>query len=330
MARYSKKYKLGLDIGSSLIKVCLPRRPGRPEVLRIPTPEGTVSKGVLQDPEGISDHLRQWMRKNQLDHYYVVATLPASTLVLRHVQLPRMKPRDLAEAIEWEARRVLPFPLEEAQLDWVVQDTVVSEEGEMQNILLVAVRDTIVERYVQAIVGAGLKVAALDISPLALGRWLLKNAQGSSLIIDIGAESTQVHFFQDVKLMFSRSFSVGGAEATRAIATAANVSFAEAEEMKLRGKYREDWLDSWYRELGREVQRSLEYYRSNFSNNAEEPFERVILSGGAAMTRGVDTFIGEVTGVEPGFAEFYSKDRRPRRDKIMYNVALGAGMWGRK
>ncbi|MGI6365611.1 MAG: hypothetical protein ACOX2G_07700 [Bacillota bacterium] len=78
MPRYSKKYKLGLDIGSSLIKVCLPRRAGRLEVLRIPTPEGTVSKGVLQDPEGISDHLRQWISKNQLDHYYVVATLPAS------------------------------------------------------------------------------------------------------------------------------------------------------------------------------------------------------------------------------------------------------------
>ena len=60
---------------------------------------------------------------------------------------------------------MLPLPLEEAQLDWVVQDTVVSEEGEMQNILLVAVRDTIVERYVQAIVGAGLKVAARTFPP---------------------------------------------------------------------------------------------------------------------------------------------------------------------
>lgn len=330
MPKFSRKYKLGLDIGSSLIKVCLPRRAGRPEVLRIATPEGTVSKGVLQNPEGISDHLRQWIRKNQLDHYLVVATLPASTLVLRHIQLPRMKAKDLAEAIEWEARRVLPFSLEEAQLDWLVQDTIISEEGEMQEILLVAVRDSIVDSYVQAIKGAGLKVAALDISPMALGRWLLKNAQGSSLIMDIGAESTQVHFFHAVKLIFSRSFSVGGSEATRAISAASDSSFAKAEEMKLRGDYREEWLDSWYRELGRELQRSLEYYEGNFGSTAEESFQRVILSGGAAMTRGVDSSISQITRVKPGFAEFFSKDRRPRSDKIMYNVALGAGMWGQK
>ena len=126
--------------------------------------------------------------------------------------------------------------------------------------------------------------------------------------------------------MFSRSFRLA-APRPRAIATAANVSFAEAEEMKLRGKYREDWLDSWYRELGWEVQRSLEYYRSNFSNNAEEPFERVILSGGAAMTRGVDTFIGEVTGVEPGFAEFYSKDSSPPAGQN-HTMSPWAQEWG--
>jgi Tfp pilus assembly PilM family ATPase len=57
--------------------------------------------------------------------------------------------KDTAEAVEWEARRVLPFALEEAQMDWVSHNVTVTEEGEMQDILLVAVRDSIVERYAQ-------------------------------------------------------------------------------------------------------------------------------------------------------------------------------------
>lgn len=323
----AKKYKLGLDIGSAMTKVCLPSRKGRPLILGLSTPTGAVSKGVLQDGQGISDFLRQNFRQHQLDHHFVVATLPASTLVLRHIKLPRMKAKDTAEAIEWEARRVLPFALEEAQLDWIHQGTDISEEGETQNFLLVAVRDSIVHRYAQAIKEAGIKLVSLDIAPMALGRWLLKGAVGSSLVIDIGAESTQVHFYSETKLVFSRSLSIGGTEATGTIAAAAGRSAPEAETLKLRGEYREDWLISWRRELGREIQRSLEYYRTNYSEQAGDNFDRVLLSGGGAMTKGVETLIREVAGVEPGYAEYASKDAGHRPDKIIYNVALGAGMW---
>jgi len=295
--------------------------------MRLETPPGVVSKGVLQSSEGISDFLRQWIRKNQLDHHFVVATLPASTLVLRHIQLPRMKPKDTAEAIEWEARRVLPFALEEAQIDWVSHNVTVSDEGEMQEILLVAVRETIVERYAKAINDAGMKLQALDIAPMALGRWLLKSSQDTTLIIDMGAETTQVHFFNGEKLIFSRSISTGGTEATRAIAAVKGSNFQEAEIGKLRGDYREEWLDPWFRELGRELQRSLDYFRTNFSDNSDVKFSKVLLTGGASMTKGISSLIQDATGMEPGFAEFFSKERSPRHDKIMYNVALGAGMW---
>ena len=209
MSILGNKYKLGLDLGSSFIKVCLPRR-GKPVVLRVPTPEGAVSKGVLQNSEGISDYLRQWIKQNQFDAHQVVATLPASTLFLRHISLPKMKAKDTEEAVEWEARRVLPFPREEAQLGWLLQGTDTSAGAEMQEILLVAVRLAIVERYAQAIKDADLKLVALDIAPMALKRWLLKNAQGASLIIDLGAESTQMHFYTNTKLVFSRSLSLGG------------------------------------------------------------------------------------------------------------------------
>lgn len=327
MPFFSKKFKLGLDIGSSLIKVCLPRRNGRPMVLSLETPKGMVSKGVLLDAGDFGDSLRPWIKKHQLDYHSVVAALPANTLVLRHIQVPKLNNRETAEAIEWEARRVLPFAVEEAQIDWINQGTVHNDQEEMQNILLVAVRDTIVEKYAQAIKDAGLRLVALDIAPLALGRWLLKDASGSSLLIDIGAENTQVHFFVATRLIFSRSFTVGGAEATKAIAAVNDLPFDKAELKKLRGDYSEDSLDSWHRELGRELQRSLEFYQNNYSQEAAN-FNRVLLTGGATLTRGVDSLIRGITRVEPGYAEFSSRDRSPRHDKIMYNIALGAGMWG--
>lgn len=327
MPVFSNKFKLGLDIGSAFVKVCLPKRGGRPMVAQSISPEGSVSKGLLQQPETIREVLNQLINQQNLQNCPVVATLPASTLVLRHIQIPMLKPKETGEAVEWEARRVLPFPLEEAQVDWLRQGTSVNEDGEMQDILLVAVRDNIVQRYVEAIKDSGLRLVALDVAPMALGRWLLKNSQVSSLIIDLGAETTQLHFFDKARLIFSRSVSIGGSSATQSISSIENISFQEAETMKLRGNYKGEWLESWLSELGRELQRSLEYFRTNFRQGEEEKFGQVLLSGGASSTRGVEDLVRDITGLDPGYAEFSSKERSPRHDKIVYNVALGAGMW---
>ncbi len=326
MPFFSKQNNMGLDLGSSLIKVCVSKRGGRKLVLSMPTPTGMVSKGVLQSSENM-DLVRQWLRVNQLLNYPVIATLPASTLVLRHIQIPRMRPKEANEAVEWEARRVLPFSLEEAQVDWLNQGTVVSDEGEMQDVLLVAVRDAVVERYVNAIRETGLKLVALDISPMALGRWLFKDITGSSLVVDVGAETTQAHFFDGSALVFTRSLTIGGNQATRAIAANTAGTMEDAEKLKCAGDYQEHWLNNWLSELGRELQRSLEYYRTNYAKVGSGGFERVILSGGASLSKGVEQLIEEVTDLTPGYAEFASKDERPHEDKILYNVALGASMW---
>ncbi len=326
MPFFSRQNNMGLDLGSSLIKVCVSKRGGRKLVLSMPTPPGMVSKGVLQSSENM-ELVRQWLRVNQLTSYPVIATLPASTLVLRHIQIPRMRPKEAREAVEWEARRVLPFSLEEAQVDWLNQGVITSDEGEMQDILLVAVRDTVVDRYVNAIRETGLKLVALDIAPMALGRWLFRDIVGSSLVVDIGAETTQVHFFNGLALVFSRSLTIGGNAATRAIAANMAGSLEDAEEAKRRGDYQEYWLNNWLSELGRELQRSLEYYRSNYAKEDSDKFERVILSGGASLSKGVESLIEEITGLAPGYAEFASKDDRPRHHKILYNVALGASLW---
>jgi type IV pilus assembly protein PilM len=248
-------------------------------------------------------------------------------LVLRHIQIPLLKPKETAEAVEWEARRVLPFPVEDAQVDWLRQGTTISDEGETQDILLVAVRDNIVQRYVEAIKDSGLHLVALDAAPMALGRWLLKNSQVTSLIIDLGAETTQLHFFDKSRLIFSRSVSIGGSSATQSIQNFEGVSLQDAETLKLRGNYKGESLESWLGELGREIQRSLEYFRTNFNQDEEDKFGQVLLTGGASSTRGVEDLIRAITGVDPGYAEFSSKARSPRHDKIVYNVALGAGMW---
>ena len=326
MPFFSKQNNMGLDLGSSLIKVCVSKRGGRKVVLSMPTPTGMVSKGVLQSNDNI-DAVRQWLRVNQLLNYPVIATLPASTLVLRHIQIPRMRPKEANEAVEWEARRVLPFSLEEAQVDWLNQGTVVSDEGEMQDILLVAVRDAVVERYANTIRETGLKLVALDIAPMALGRWLFTDITDFSLVVDVGAETTQVHFFRGSALIFSRSLTIGGNAATRAIASNTTGTMEDAEKKKRQGEYEEYWLNNWLSELGKELQRSLEYYRSNYAKEDSGEFQRVILSGGGSLSKGVESLIEDVTGLVPGYAEFASRDERPQQEKILYNVALGASMW---
>ena len=62
----------------------------------------------------------------------------------------------------------------------------------------------------------------------------------------MGAETIQVHFFNGKSLCSPQSIH-RRVEATKAIASVRDIDFQEAETSKLRGDYREEWLEAWAR-----------------------------------------------------------------------------------
>jgi type IV pilus assembly protein PilM len=215
--------------------------------------------------------------------------------VIRRLALPMMPARELAEAVRWEARKLISVPLEEVIVDFLV--TGESEEHQVKHYDVVV---TVVERaalleLTKQVSDSGLEVAAIDVAPLAVLNTLRIEPPGPEenlLYADIGAQNMEISILKSGALRFTRQLPTGGDGITQAIAQTLGIPFIEAEERKRRGVIGDERVSLRVQEemdrLIIEIQRSTDYYRAQFR---EARVDRIVLMGGTPLLSGfIDYF----------------------------------------
>jgi type IV pilus assembly protein PilM len=150
-----------------------------------------------------------------------------------------MNTAELAETMNWEMERQVPFAMSEVIMDYqpVERPEGVPDGGNMEVVLAVAQQDFI-DRHVEVLMAAGLKPKYIDVEPLAAGRALLEIGNVSHpaghtvAIVNIGANNTDIGIFRDKLLSFPRTLPLAGDNFTRAIADNLHVDMATAETYK--------------------------------------------------------------------------------------------------
>jgi len=160
----------------------------------------------------------------------------AQSVFTRFVKLPSVGEEQVDQIVGFEAQQNVPFPINEVVWDYQLVDQGNASEVE---VVLVAIKSDLLDEINDAVEGGGLKTEVVDVSPMALYnayRFNYSDLDGCSLIVDIGARTTNLIFVEPRKV-FSRSIPIGGTKITEAIAKDFNESFAEAEERKRSGAF---------------------------------------------------------------------------------------------
>lgn len=232
----SSKSKLGIDIGTASIKVTqLKNEEGKyilenygiVNVSHHMTGPQFVETNVIADTAGI---LKKLLAETGVSTKKVVASLPNNVVFISVIDVPQLSESELKNAIQWEARRYVPLPLEEVTLSWSVL-AIPQETGKLK-VLITAVPTSVIENYLKMFKLAGLQPEALEIEALALIRALVGNRQESFIIIDIGARNTSLNLVDRGFLRVSRNLAVGGENFTTAVAQSLHISFTRAEQFK--------------------------------------------------------------------------------------------------
>jgi type IV pilus assembly protein PilM len=187
--------------------------------------------------------------------------------------------------------------VEDAELDFQMLDEYESQSGEhMMRVLLVAAASDMVDSFVTAVSGAGLEPAGVDLTPFAVARAVSAAARGemgiagAEAIVDVGAGVTNIVVHHNGEARFVRILLVGGDEVTNALARDLNVSFEQAEAMKLdlgRGvgsPEAQRTLQAQVGSLVSEIQGSIDYY---VSQEDSLPLSSLIVTGGGSLTPGL-------------------------------------------
>lgn len=311
-----------IDIGSSYVKFAVveKKKSGPPDLLYFavaPTPPMTIKDGSILDAQTLGDTIAGLLRSNNIatQKFKLVSAVAGQQVVIRPIPMTKMKPEEVRQAIRFEAERYLPYPVADA----TVSGTILSDDigdGRQMEVLLVAVPNEIVEAAREVIKMAEVEPSGITLEPLALQKSLqfcLSEAQlnGTVVLVNVGASFSSINIFSAQRLKHNRTISVAGNSFTKAIGQSLNVSFDEAEKIKKeKGVIKVDGgsddvapttqkifnlVEPVLKDFVTEVQRSIDYYRSR---NKDEGIDLVVLSGGTAAFKNIESYLSKEFGVD--------------------------------
>lgn len=298
----------GLDFGNYSVKVVhLKSQDKAPRLITYGnalTPFGVIKSENEQHQQQLSDVTKELIKSLRIKTKKCVVALPESSIFTRLVTMPKMKDEELESAVFWEAKQYVPVDLSEVQLDWMDVGEVKTGDLTQKKILIVAAPKTLVQLYVKVVKMAGLEPIALETEAIANVR-SISNSTGNanSIILDFGAQTTDLTVMSDGNLLFSQTLSTGSDALTKAIMEDYSFTKDQAEQYKrtygidktqLEGRLA-DTLKPITNLIVEEVRRAISFYRTRSVGDAPN---KVLMVGDGAKLPGLAAYMTKSLGVE--------------------------------
>jgi type IV pilus assembly protein PilM len=189
-----------------------------------PTADGTRRNSLT---EAVKQLVAQFKAADSDVNYAV----PGQFLIAKFVKLPPLAEDQVDKIVGFEAQQAVPFPLAETVWDYQLM----GKSGGEVEVGIVAIRSEHLGEMHAAVESSGLDTQLVDAAPVALYnafRYNYPDAEGCSLLIDLGARTTNLIFIEGHRA-FINSFQTGGASITQSIAREMGMDFDSAEGRKV-------------------------------------------------------------------------------------------------
>ncbi len=306
------KTSIGLDIGTSAVRVGELRLGDRPTLTRlgqVQLPSGSVIEGEVVEPGDVAAALRTLWKDTKIKGKSVRVGVPLSRAIVRTIEVADLPDGELRSMIGLELADHVPLDPAHTVFDILPLDRISTDDGPRRRVLLAAAPHDAIQPTLAAVQQAGLTVAAVDVAPLALARVFppapVLNAAGASvasvdLVISVGAGTMLALVCTAGHLLFNRkATSPVGAQLTDRIQYQLAIGADVAEMTKRRVITNEnrhlltrvnDLADTVLDELVRDIHESILYYQAQ---PGARPIDRVVLSGGGSLLAGLDHHLAE-------------------------------------
>jgi type IV pilus assembly protein PilM len=231
----------------------------------------------------------------------------------RFIKLPPVDAAKVYQIVQYEAAQHVPFPMNEVVWDYQLLP---GNAGDV-DVMIAAVKSEIISQVCDCVSFAGLKPDIVDVAPMALYnavRYNYDNLPGCTLVVDIGARSTDLIFIEGGRL-FSRNVPVAGNQITQSIQNEFGSSFDDAEAMKKSHAYvgfggpyespKSETVDkvskavrSMMTRLHQELNRSINFYRGQQGGGTPQ---LILLTGGSSVIPYTDSFLREKLKIETDY-----------------------------
>ncbi|WAL62219.1 type IV pilus assembly protein PilM [Thermocoleostomius sinensis] len=353
---------IGVELAPDRVNVARLKRKGQGfqliNLASAEVPEGVFQEGQITDSAAMAEIIQSVLIEAKLKVKHVATAIPGSRdTVTRIISVPaELDDRELREMVlNQEAGLYLPFPREEADVDYQKLGFFLDEDGiEKVQVLLVATRKEVTDTYLDTFRQAGLLLDVLEISSFSLIRTLRQQlrqftSQEATAIVDIEFESTEISIVVEGVPQFSRTVPIGTYQIQSALSRAMNLPPSRNTELLQGMTVPVVPMDSMSAttpkpgttnpgtaamlrvlgELSDELRRSIDFYH-NQGDNTE--VAQLLLAGPGGAIGQLDEFFSQrlslpASQIDPVSALSLEIDQEiPSSQRVGLGVVLGLGL----
>jgi type IV pilus assembly protein PilM len=358
------KSVVGIDIGSSAIKIVQIKKDKGKAVLENygelalgPTAGLEVGRATNLPPEKIMGAIKDLLQETKINATHGAVSIPLSASLLSIIEMPRLDKKKLEAMIPLEARKYIPVPISEVILDWWVmperntdleetQETngkpvegTASEGKKTLEVLIAAIHNEAINKYLALKTGAGLSSAVFEIEIFSTIRAVIGHDLAPIMILDMGAGSTKLAMIEYGVIRNSpHIINMGSQDITMALSQSLGISVAEAEQLKrevglspknVNGKNVNDIISLTLDNIFGEAKRVLINYQKRYNKTVS----KIILTGGGVLLKGLPAVATKNFEAEVMLGDPFSKVDAPaflgstlRENGPEFAVAIGLAL----
>lgn len=233
-----------------------------------------------------------------------VCSLPVSAIFHTIVTLPKIDQKEFLGVLKAEIKKLLPYNIEDMVLDYQVLEDFSTEK--VKKVMVSAVPKSIIEFYSKVFKRAGLILESLEPESTALERSLIGRDKAVAMLIDMGAERSNLFIIDQSIPIMHHTIEAGGNKINRILASELGVSEENVTQIKhdlykrslsKTGDFinKERFLEMTKPVIDpiiRQIEYSLGLYLNQTGNQEKKP-EKIILTGGSAMIPYFTEFLAE-------------------------------------
>ncbi len=338
-----KKSIFALDIGSYAIKLVELKKTKKNYQLvnlnSVTLPPEAIIDGALMDSGAITDAIRELISGSKYRTKNVSTSISGHSVIIKKISLQAMTEDELADSIQWEAEQYIPFDIADVNLDFEILGPNEADSNQM-DVLLVAAKKEIIDDYSGVLSDVDLTPSVMDIDAFAVQNMLELNYPPQLgemiVVINIGAELSNINVIMDGISLFTRDVASGGGQITEDLQKHFGISYEDADNF-VRGMDVDGLDDSEAKtlikastdSLSYEIARTIDFF---LATNSEYKIVKAYICGGGAKIEGIENILSdklkipaeiadpfkEISFNEKKFDREYLKDVAP-----VFGVAVG-------
>lgn len=309
---------ISIDIGASAVKLLELdlTDPDSPSILNIgvaPLSGDIFSNNMITKTEKVAEQISSLIEANSIADKRAVVALPGPSVFTKKIKMPKVSLNELQSSIYFEASNFIPHNIDAVKLDYHI----LGESGKNQlDVLVVAVKNEIIDSFIDTLSLAGLEAAVVDVDYFALQNMFElcypEHFDKTTALINVGSRYSSINICRRGESLFTGDIGVGGKLFSDAIAEAIGVTPEEAEKLKRTA----DSSVAEYDTIQEAIDKKVEYVASEFNrqlsffwnaSGSDEGIDSIMLTGGSSLIPRLAEDLAEKTGLECGTIDCFRR-----------------------